>query len=986
MAPSDFIRTISVGASSKLSPRRGKIVMLGDPNLGAIGATRIGMAALTSSPAAVSRSDAAREMPRAAAPAYDAFISYSHAKDKPIAAALQRVVQKLGKPWYRRRALRLFRDDTSLTATPHLWPSIEQALGQSRFLILLASPEAAASPWVDKELAWWLDQNSADTVLIALTDGELSWDGVAGDFRRSPIPALPPTLKGRFANEPRWIDLRPYRSGKIVRGAEFDDLAADFAAAIRGTPKEDLLSQEVREQRRALLLARSAVATLIVLLAIAFIFLGIAGWQWRQAKIGQVDAVSASSKAIFLSNNQLKGMKTGISAAKTLSKSWWQAWWPDRDLKHRVNGTMQELLRGATEHNRLSVGARVMGIAFAPDDKTIATLTERGKLQLWKADGTPWLEKSGVSAVAFGRDGKIALALPREKMVAVGSLDNGESWKGLSVDKSQIIAIAFSADGKNIVAAMADKTTDGKNVGRVELWNLDNGSSRILDDHDIGVPMAVAVSPDGAQIAVAAWNGAFLWRTDGREEPKKLEGDGRSVNAVAFSPDGTMIATGGNDKMVRLWKSDGTRATKVPLSGHADAIWGLSFRPDGKVVASASNDRTVKLWQIDGTLLSTLAGHRDAVRAVPFSHDGKMLASASDDGTVRLWALGGAPALKALKHDDGVYAAAFSPNGRIILTTSGHGWFTLWSPDGTFLQTLQPQFGPITAVAFSRDGKMAATAGSDRTVELWTIDDRGKLSSKGRLEGQTGETDQNAVLALSFSPDGKSIVAGGVGGDVQVWNTDHPGSKPKPLLTTKGAVIGVDFSPDGKNVVVSDGSGTVVVVNSESGARVHPLPARESGSSPAYGVRYSPNGKTIAAYTDHAVKRWTADGKPLRPLLDRDSPVVGFGFSPVGRTLASASQDGSVKIWSEDGTLIKTLPGHEGTGQDIAVSRVAFSPDGKTVASANEGRTVVLWNWQEDLSLDGTLAHACQWIHDYLTNKSKVIKDDRHLCDGIARL
>src|SRR5262244_307018 len=100
---------------------------------------------------------------------YDAFISYSHAKDKPIAAALQSAVQKLGKPWYRRRALRLFRDDTSLSATPHLWPTIELALGQSRFLILLASPEAAASHWVDRELAWWLARNGTEQVLIALT-------------------------------------------------------------------------------------------------------------------------------------------------------------------------------------------------------------------------------------------------------------------------------------------------------------------------------------------------------------------------------------------------------------------------------------------------------------------------------------------------------------------------------------------------------------------------------------------------------------------------------------------------------------------------------------------------------------------------------------------------------------------------------------------------------------------------------------------------
>src|ERR1700751_5932792 len=105
---------------------------------------------------------------------YDAFISYSHAKDKPIAAALQSKVQTLGKPWYRRRALRLFRDDTSLSATPGLWLRIEQALGQSRFLILRASPEAAASQWVDKEVAYWLDRKGPDTLLIALTDGDLA--------------------------------------------------------------------------------------------------------------------------------------------------------------------------------------------------------------------------------------------------------------------------------------------------------------------------------------------------------------------------------------------------------------------------------------------------------------------------------------------------------------------------------------------------------------------------------------------------------------------------------------------------------------------------------------------------------------------------------------------------------------------------------------------------------------------------------------------
>src|SRR5262245_24237093 len=164
---------------------------------------------------------------------YDAFVSYSHAKDKQIATALQSVVQKLGKPWYRRRALHVFRDDTGLSATPHLWPSIETALDQSRFLILLASPQAAASTWVAKELMCWLDRHSADTILIALTEGELTWDERAGDFVWSEDTPLPPVLVGRFAHEPKWVDLRGFRDGATARDTRFIELSADFAAAVQ---------------------------------------------------------------------------------------------------------------------------------------------------------------------------------------------------------------------------------------------------------------------------------------------------------------------------------------------------------------------------------------------------------------------------------------------------------------------------------------------------------------------------------------------------------------------------------------------------------------------------------------------------------------------------------------------------------------------------------------------------------------------------------
>jgi tetratricopeptide (TPR) repeat protein len=235
---------------------------------------------------------------------HDAFISYSHAKDKPIATALQTAIQKLGKPWYRRRALRLFRDDTSLAATPHLWPTIEQALSLSGHFLLLASPEAAASKWVNREVGYWLEHNSIDTLLIGLTDSELVWDDTTGDFSPSPSHPLPPALAKKFPNEPKWIDLRPYRDGADKGDAKFTEAAADFAAAIRGVPKEDLLSQEVREQRRALRLTVGAAAALLVLAVVA-VTAGVMAYRAQQEAVAQRNRAERTLAAATETANSL---------------------------------------------------------------------------------------------------------------------------------------------------------------------------------------------------------------------------------------------------------------------------------------------------------------------------------------------------------------------------------------------------------------------------------------------------------------------------------------------------------------------------------------------------------------------------------------------------------------------------------------------------------------------------------------------------------
>jgi tetratricopeptide (TPR) repeat protein len=236
---------------------------------------------------------------------YDAFISYSHAKDRPIASALQSAIQRLGKPWYRRRVLRLFRDDTSLSATPGLWPAIEQALANSRFLILLASPEGAASPWVTKEVTYWLKNKGPETLLIGMTEGRLTWDNSLGDFAWHEGMPLPAALTGYFPSEPKWVDLRAYRDRADTRDAKFTELAADFAAAIHGIPKEDLLSHELRQQRRALALAWSAAGSL-------FILAGMAGWQWKSA----LDAEQVAIEERHIAQDQRDHAEYNFTIAK----------------------------------------------------------------------------------------------------------------------------------------------------------------------------------------------------------------------------------------------------------------------------------------------------------------------------------------------------------------------------------------------------------------------------------------------------------------------------------------------------------------------------------------------------------------------------------------------------------------------------------------------------------------------------------------------
>ena len=140
---------------------------------------------------------------------FDAFISYSHKADGKLAAALQQGLHRFAKPFLKLRAIRVFRDETTLAMTPKLWPEIEKALQHSRFFVLMADPQSAQSEWVQKEIACWLGTGRAENLLIIWTGGEVEWNKAKKDFDWEHTTSLPPMLAGVFeADEPLYQDLR----------------------------------------------------------------------------------------------------------------------------------------------------------------------------------------------------------------------------------------------------------------------------------------------------------------------------------------------------------------------------------------------------------------------------------------------------------------------------------------------------------------------------------------------------------------------------------------------------------------------------------------------------------------------------------------------------------------------------------------------------------------------------------------------------------
>jgi hypothetical protein len=227
----------------------------------------------------------------ATSPRYDAFISYSHEADHRLAREIERALERLGKPWYKRRAMDVFRDEGNLNLSAHLWGSIEQAIDASRFFLYMASPQAARSHWVPQEINHWKTRNGCERLIIVLTDGGLEWNSVRGDFEPAGSPSIPDVLHGAFKGEPLYLDMRWVRAepdGSLRHDPRFIQQVVQIAAALRGLAVEDIAGEDAEQHRRTIRIRNAAIAGLAVLALAALAAAGVAFVQ-RGAALAAAD-------------------------------------------------------------------------------------------------------------------------------------------------------------------------------------------------------------------------------------------------------------------------------------------------------------------------------------------------------------------------------------------------------------------------------------------------------------------------------------------------------------------------------------------------------------------------------------------------------------------------------------------------------------------------------------------------------------------------
>jgi WD40 repeat protein len=418
------------------------------------------------------------------------------------------------------------------------------------------------------------------------------------------------------------------------------------------------------------------------------------------------------------------------------------------------------------------------------------------------------------------------------------------------------------------------------------------------------------------------------WAEERGVAEQVLYGHLASATAVAYSPDGTQIATGGEDRRAVLWDTATWRARE--LGGHADRVTKVVFSPDGELIASACYDRKIRLFDRNGVSTRELAPHGAAVKAIAFSVDSSKLCSVDTNGEVRIWDLATGAFTAHRSPVDRDLFCAFAPNGASVISGSHGGSIELWNLDTGATRILSGHKGAVRSAAFSPDGTTIASGEDDGTVRLWPV-----AGGRSKIIGEDGAT----VQIVSYSPDGTRLAAAGMSGRVRLW--DLPGGSSRVVSEHAERVTAIAFSSDGRYLASSGWDKLVRVHDLRTEART----VLRGHGDVVSALSFSPDGTHLASASwDKTVRIWNAHhAHERRVLVGHKVGVRTVAFSPDGKLLASGGHDNTVRIWKADTGESRVLAGHTDH-----VYKVIFSPDGEWVASSSDDQTVRLWSVRDD--------------------------------------
>ncbi len=653
---------------------------------------------------------------------------------------------------------------------------------------------------------------------------------------------------------------------------------------------------------------------------------------------------------------------------------------------------------------RMRHADRVNSICYNADGTRLASASKDGTVRIWDlGNGRELLAyrdhtevvaaEVKVNDAAVFRVSAVAFA-PKSTLIASAGGNEIHLWDsttGKLVKKYTghtltIKGLAFAPDGKTFATGSDDKT--------VRVWSVETGKETIAFPLHTSRVESVAFSPNGKLVAASDGDGFLsIYKLDATDKKPVLkvqasEPTGQGINAVAFTPDGTKLITGGNDAVPRLTTSTDPLGVMIPGSGvaimkfpgHSGRVNSVAINPDGTLFATAGSDKTIRIWDAkNGKALRAIQGHLDEIATLAIRPDGKQIASGSTDGTIRLWDLSATDEHRAATDTkDSLWTAAFSPDGTRYATGGADKTLRIYNTAAGLLEhSLTGHSGAITTVVF-QDANRIATASGDKLIKIWDAKDGHTIRT---LTGH-----MSAVLALGIV-DGGRLVSGSADKTVKMW--DATADKPVWSWASKSAVSAVAARAGGKQIVVGSADGWLAVIDTSSGEpkAISGMSAHNAGVA---AIAISTDGSRIATVGgDGHWKLWaiaetgilTSTGKEEISKKTTTLPALStVAFRLDGKQIAFGGADGIVHI-ADTGTGVVTrgLRGHtdwitaisfaangeqllsvgvdkvcrvfelgkasaSSSGHAMAIRAIAVNRDGTRIATGSDDRTVKVWN------------------------------------------